>query len=354
MGCVRGLALAALVAASVLSGCGAHAVDDAPSLDEVAAATRADPYRFELSLKGEGLEDSFTATASGAADPAADRGAIRYTFVEDGGTTSLEVRRIGDEAYTRFNAPGFPGGGWDKESTAESDDAVGAFMFSEPHHAADALARHGRDVETRPEPLDGVATTYYRATVATIDILGAGLTAGQREEFAAEIRESGSETAEVEAWAGPDGVLRKLKLSIPFREDGEEGRLLTEARFFDFGAPVEIEAPPASEIGTSVTELGKSAPCRAETAPHSAEDVIAALRDADFTVSASCVDEETTIFAFAFADDGDDGDDGVYCFVAADARVRQEAKDAIVAGNVSCVAQTDASRKLVQRLLRGL
>lgn len=351
---MRGLALAAVAAlAAALAGCGAQAVDDAPPLDEIAAATRADPYRFELSLKGEGLEDSFTATATGAADPAADRGVIRYSFVEEGGTTTLDVRRIGDVAFTRTSAPGTPGGGWEKESTAESDDAVGVFMFSEPHHAADALARHGRDVEARPESLDGVATTYYRGTVPTIEILGAGLTERQREELAAEIRESGSEAAEVEAWAGPDGVLRKLKLSIPFREDGEEGRLLTDARFFDFGKPVDVEAPAASELegsGTSVPEL-TSEPCRTQTAPHSAEKVIAALRDAGFAVSSTCFGDETAIFGLP---KGDEIDDAVVCRVALRPNAIDERKDDVVAGNVACAAETAAQRAALRSLLDGL
>jgi hypothetical protein len=345
---VRGLALAALAASVALAGCGAQAVEDAPSLDEVAAATRADPYRFELTMKSDSLSESFTATASGAADPAADRGVIRYAFADDGEKMTLEVRRLDGTTYTRFTGSEL-GSGWGKETTAEADEAIGPFgMFSEPHRAVDALARHGEDVEAEPgEPIDGVTTTHYRATVRTIEILGAALKDERRDELEVEIRKTDSETAQVDAWAGADGLLRKLDLEIPINEDGDRGRVLTSARFYDFGTRVDVEAPPAAEMQEGISGLSK--PCSPAGAPHSAEKVMAALREQDFTVSASCVDTDTSVYAFR-----DNTEDAVACFIASSPRTREDGNDAIVAGNVSCYTETAASRKLVQRLLRGL
>jgi hypothetical protein len=346
-------ALVALFAAAVaLSGCGAQAAEDAPSLEEVAAATRADPYRFELSLKSEGLSERFSATATGAADPTADRGVIRYSLVDEGGTSTLEVRRIGDATYTRFDAPEL-GGAWTEERAAEANAAVGPFgIFSEPHNAADALAEHGRDVVVGPgEPLDGVATSHYRGAVPTIEILGGGLSKKEREEFETEIEKSGSETAHVEAWAGPDRVLRRLKLTVPIREDGEDGRLLSEARFFDFGAQVDVQAPPASEIGIGGGVEGVAEPCRDPAAPHPVEDVVSVLRDAGFAVSASCVGEATMVVAYPKKADANE--DVVFCRVARRPEPPDEIGDAVVAGNVACFAEK-ADRARLRTLLEGL
>lgn len=332
---VRGLALAALLAVAALSGCGAHPIEDAPSLDEVATATRADPYRFEYSLRAEGLNESVSSTATGAADPVARRGTVRYVFDEGGDALTTEVRQIGDVTYTRFSGLDMDVG-WTKEPTVDAEDVLGPFgAFSEPHRAADALARHGRDVEAGPgEAIDGVPTTHYRATIATVELLGMGLTEAERDELEREVRETGSETATVEAWAGTDGVLRRLDFRAPIIEDGERGRIISSTRFFDFAKPVAIEAPPASEIDETAGQ-----PCSGAATPHAAESVMDALRDAGFSASASCYDDETTIFAFPKGEDGDDDNDAVFCSVTLGPKPNEGLDGAVVDGNVACAAE---------------
>ena len=110
-----------------LTGCGAHALEDAPSLEQIAAATRSDSYRFETSMKAEGVDDAFDGTATGAADPVERRGVIRYRFE---GTAEevllMEVRRIGDETYSKYSGGGLPAeDGWSRVSTAETDSSSG-------------------------------------------------------------------------------------------------------------------------------------------------------------------------------------------------------------------------------------
>jgi hypothetical protein len=352
---VRGLSLGAFVAVVVLAGCGAHPVDDRPSLDEVAGATRADPYRFEFSLRAEGLKESFSTTASGAADPASRRGTVRYVFEDEGEEVTSEVRQVADVTYSRFTAPEFPEG-WTKAPTTEAEGVLGPFGgFFEPHHAADALARHGRDVEAGPgESVDGLPTTRYRATIETVELLGAGLTESERKELQTEVRETQSETATVEAWAGSDGVLRRLDFTVPFVDDGQPGRIFSSTRFFDFGKPVAAEAPPAAEIVESVgggSAIEPAGPCRFEAAPHSAQSVIEALDTSGFSVETSCDGGETIIYALLEEGGGDD--DAVLCSVTRGPEPTDTLDAPMVEGNVACVPEP-SQRARVKNILAGL
>ncbi|HWL32926.1 MAG TPA: hypothetical protein VNP89_04915 [Gaiellaceae bacterium] len=352
---MRGLLLGAVAGVAILSGCGAHAVEDPPSLDQIAAATRSDSYRFETSMGSEGIDNAFTGTATGAADPAKRRGVIRYRFDgPDEEELEMEVRRIGDDTYTRYSGEGSVfEDGWSKEPTSEADELTGPFgAFSEPHRAADALAQHGRDVETGPgERIDGVSTTVYHATVPTIELLGGGATKARRDELEKEIRETDSESAEVEASAGADGLLRRLELQIPITEEGDTGHFRISMRFFDFGKPVDVEAPPASERQAIPVPGGNGEPCGYAARPHTAEEVIDALRADGFIVTPTCLYEETTIAA---VDESDDSNDTfVVCVVAQGPEPPKEEDMDLFDDNVSCAAPA-AQRPRVRTILDRL
>ena len=327
-----------------LTGCGAHAVD-APSLDEIAAATRSDSYRFETSMKAEGIDDAFDGTATGAADPVERRSVIRYRFDgTDDEVLVTEVRRIEAETYTKISGKGAPfEDGWSRVSTAETDELGPFGAFSEPHRAADALARHGQNVEMEPgERIDGVDTTLYRATVPTVEILGGGATKARRDELEKEMRETDSELANVEAWAGADGLLRKLEVAIPITEKGETGHFRISMRFSDFGKPVEVEAPSASELSDGIIDYlgGAKGSCKGKAAaPHSAQSVVEALRNNGYTATGSCEDDKTMIFAIPHEEDGDEDNDAVLCIVAHGPKPPDDVDDYVVEGNVACFGE---------------
>ncbi len=270
---------------------------------------------------------------------------------------SSEIRQIGPDTYVRFAASDGADGGWTKEPTAGAEVLAGPFgAFSHPHHAADALARHGRDVVTGPGgPIDGAATTRYRGTVPTLELFGWRATGSAREELEQDIRESRSESTAFQAWAGPGGIFRRLELTIPVTEDGRAGRVIASVRFFDFGRPVEVEAPAAAEVSEYgiFTEEGETQPCTWNAAPHTAEEVIDALRGAGYHASGSCDDDETVVFAFPEEEDGDDDNDAVMCFVTPSPEPDQSREGLVVDGNVACAAEP-SQRNTLRTLLDGL
>ena len=345
------------VVALATAGCGSEAVADDPvSLDEVARATQAQPYRFEVTVAADGLREAFHTTAKGATDPGSDRSTVRYEFT-GGEEMTLEVRRIGATSYTRFTAPGMPAG-WSEEASGDLSELSAPFgAFSDPGRALTALARHGRDVETSPgKEVDGVPTARYRATVPLIELFGSDLDEQERKELEAEIRETSGETAEVQAWAGADGLLRELAFAFPIEEDGRKGRVESTSRFFDFGEPVAIEAPPRSEIdGPGALEgIGAGAACEGPASPHRPQAVVAALRGAGFETTATCLEGDTTILAFPKGDGREQ--EAVFCSVRGPrgAGGIEGPPEAVVAGNVTCYSDSGDVRRLLQRLLGSL
>ena len=263
------------------------------------------------------------------------------------------MRRIGDDTYTRHSGEGADfEDGWSKEPTAEADELIGPFgAFSEPHRAADTLARHGQDVNAGPgEPVDGVATTHYRAMVPTIELLGGGATKPRRDELEEEIRKTDSESSEVEAWAGADGLLRRLEVEIPITEERKTGRFRISMQFFDFGKKVDVEAPPASERQVIPVPRGKGQPCDYVARPHTAEEVIDALRADGFIVTPMCSYKETTIAA---VDESDSNDAFVACVVAHGPEPPKEEDMDLFDDNVACAVPA-ALRPRVRTLLDGL
>ncbi len=214
---------------------------------------------------------------------------------------------------------------------------------------------HGTSIETfSGEEIDGVSVIRYRATVPLIELFGANQKGEARKDLEAEIRESGSDAAQVDAWADMDGVLRKLAFSFSVREDGREGRFESTSCFFDFGKPVEVEAPPASEVsGSGFGGQGGSEPCTLKAAPHSAEAVIDALRAAGYHASGSCDDDETTIFAFPKREDGDEDNDAVICFVTQSPEPDETREGIVSAGNVVCAVEP-SQRAALKTILDGL
>ena len=175
----------------------------------------------------------------------------------------------------------------------------------------------------------------------TVEILGGEATTARRDELEKEMRETDSESASVEAWAGADGLLRKMEVAIPITEKGETGHFRISMSFSDFGKPVEVEAPSASELSDGIIDRvgGAKASCKGNATPHSAKSVIEALRKGGYSATGSCEDEKTMIFAVPHEEDGDEDNDAVLCIVARGPKPPDDVDDYVVEGNVACFGE---------------
>jgi hypothetical protein len=114
-------------------------------------------------------------------------------------------------------------------------------------------ATSGKIDEIGKEDVRGVETTHYRAKV-DLDKVAEQAPPNLRRTFRASIqslkRGLGSDQIPVDVWIDEDNLVRRLQEHLPVAGGG---KIDFSVDFYDFGTPVDISAPPASET----LDLGK-------------------------------------------------------------------------------------------------
>lgn len=190
----------------------------------------------------------------------------------------LEVRQIGDVVYTKVPeafAAQTGGKTWIKidGATAQQSglsDLVGG--GNDPAQSLEYLRGVTGDVEeVGTETVRGEQTTRYRATVDLRKAAGA-VPEDRRKAFEASIQQLGTADVPVEVWVDEDGRTRRVVTSIPVSAGstspapsaaGDDVKVTVE--FFEFGVDVDVQAPPAAEVG-DLAELQRAEPAASTAA----------------------------------------------------------------------------------------
>lgn len=152
----------------------------------------------------------------------------------------MVVRTIGDTAYITGGFFSMFSGGADNWLQFDSDDATSLTAdFGADIGAASPLDSYENDNvivdEVGTETVDGANTTHYLVTIVDDDA----------EPF--------------DVWIDDEGLLRQIVTSQSGSDDetGENVQVELTIRFFDYGEPVTIEAPPQDKVidGSSMTAL---------------------------------------------------------------------------------------------------
>jgi hypothetical protein len=170
---------------------------------------------------------------------------------------------IVDEAYY-YAFPDLPEGkSWVRitfeELKAQSGLDVSAAAQQSPTDALSVLQASGEVTEVGDEDLDGVATTRYRGR---IDIASANEETGfASEELVEQMRGLMGDSYDMDVWIDGEGLVRKMQWSVDLSESPDppvgmpdEGFIRYEMELFDFDQPLDVEAPPESEVA-SLAEL---------------------------------------------------------------------------------------------------
>jgi hypothetical protein len=117
---------------------------------------------------------------------------------------------------------------------------------SDPNGGLDALRGAKGDVKrVGSEKVRGTSTTRYRVAIDAEQAVNSA-----PEEQRAEVRNSigalGSRTIPADVWVDGKGRLRKVRLRVAASSSNTKGSVAFE--YFDLGARVNVEAPPASEV----------------------------------------------------------------------------------------------------------
>ncbi len=280
------------LAGLALVGCGGgrDAVPTAEpiSLEQLtsAASTSAEAtsgrFAFSVEMSLPGADDSFALSGDGAFDAAADRSAMSLdmsSFAKllgglfgamagpdapdfgDPDAWKIDVVQVGEDAYVRFPAMAaeLPDGkSWvrgDYEGVGAQGvdvDDLDELTQVDPRELLGLLRAASGDVEVvGTEELRGTETTHYRAT---IDPAEYAKLAPDHEQLDALVDElvgrSGIGDVPVDVWLDATGMVRKVALAFAATPPGGTRTAESSVSFelWDYGEPVAIEPPPASEV----------------------------------------------------------------------------------------------------------
>lgn len=257
-----------LAAVAVLAaGCGTRQAS-AGALSAAVANTAATTSRVAMSTTMSSAGMTTTITATGEFDYAHPRGVLRM----GGGLApgGVEVRYLPPRLYVKFaDAPGAPfpkGKAWVEISlpSQAADEGLPFLplgnMNANPMDLLAALTAVASKVtDLGPATIRGVAVTHYRVRV---DLVKAE--AHQRPQARAEFHSFASSldsaTLPVDVWVDGQARVSRIEISLPApRGSGmPTGFQVSETvDYYDFGVPVQVSAPPASEV-ISASEFSRS------------------------------------------------------------------------------------------------
>lgn len=210
---------------------------------QVTAEGAVDLQNQNLSLRMD-LAGSLGLGSSDAGASGAGRAEVRVVD----GVFYMDLGDLGDEAeeltdgkrWLKLDFSGLAG--------MLGDDAVSS-ESSNPVDGLEALRGVSSDVtEVGTETLRGVETTHYRATIDLAKAL-ADAPAGARDGARDLLERAGTPTIPVDVWLDAQDRVRKYTMQVDGSSFGaESSSVAVTYEFYDFGAPVDVSAPPADEV----------------------------------------------------------------------------------------------------------
>lgn len=285
---LAGLALAA-------TGCGPQPAAAGQGLRAAVTATARQSARFTQTTRIQGQPAAVSLTEAGMFDFANSRGEIR---VNGPATSTAEELLIPPKMYIRLNGtprwlpvvpplPGMFGG--------PVLDALGSMT---PADLLSALRADSR-VVTRlgTATVRGVRVTGYRVSV-DLAKAAARLPAAQRSDVRAFATVLHVTALSIDVWVDRSGLVRQVRFSLlpPGGPGTPAGSRVTQTlTFYDFGVPVQVTAPPASEVASTSGQVGPPsasgtlAPAQAAAAEQAVRRFWSAVARHDARIFASAV-----------------------------------------------------------------
>jgi len=269
-----------VAAVAVLAvGCGTRQAS-ADTLSAAVAHTAATTSRVVVSTTMSSPGMTTTITATGEFDYAHPRGVLRMGGgLAPGGE---EVRYLPPRLYVKFaGAAGVPfarGKAW-VELSLPSQAAAGSLPFlplgnvnASPMDLLSALtAMASKVTDLGPATIRGVAVTHYRVTV-DLAKAEAHEQPQARAEFHSFASFLDSATLPVDVWVDGQARVSRIAISLPMPHGSAmpTGFRVSEAvDYYDFGVPVQVSAPPASEV-VSASQFSQSISSSSSSGPRQA------------------------------------------------------------------------------------
>lgn len=242
--------------------------------EKVAVTVRTDP---------PGGDPSVEVTVTGAIDGANGRAHLTADIAGTMGgrsqSTAVEAVYDGDTIYVKapFVAD-LLGKPWVRVTSPQLGslaDQLGGGLQGDPGSVLELLEGAGGPVTTvGTEEVRGVPTRHVRVDLDVARLLDRAA-GDRRQELEGQLTRRGVDLADLaplpaEAWIDDDGYVRRFSVSFDLAQVGKlrpgaaaQGVVTETIELFDFGAPVEIAVPDASQVATfdlaDVLERGNEA-----------------------------------------------------------------------------------------------
>lgn len=180
------------------------------------------------------------------------------------GQTMSEVL-IGSTVYLDYPALSAEMGGkpWGKVDLSEAGGSLGSLSALaasarnyNPTTQLQAMIASGKVTDVGTQTLDNAQTTHYQGKLTVSQMLGqsSGLTATQLNELKSTLAASGVTYELVDLWVGTDN----LPVEVKTVTQSPSGQVSTDMMLSDWGKPVQIGAPPASQVFDLTSQLAKA------------------------------------------------------------------------------------------------
>ncbi|MGH3517071.1 MAG: hypothetical protein ACRDQ7_06555 [Haloechinothrix sp.] len=260
-----GLALALTLGACGGNGIGGTAspvFDDAQSLAAAAKEQTADAktskFTFDMDVAGQKI------TGNGAGRYEAGNSAM--TVIMDLGGQQMEIRYVGKTMYIKMPQamPGMdPSKPWIKFAAGGDDpysqmlgDMDQLIEQNDPSKILEQIGDAGTITESSETQLDGQDARYYKIDLDMAKLVDQ-LPGGLSEEMLTELEGTGVKSLPVELWLNSDNLPMQFVMDMSelmkavAQDTGQpapSGKSVITMKYTDWGAPVDIEAPPADQV----------------------------------------------------------------------------------------------------------
>jgi hypothetical protein len=223
------------------------------------ATTKAGSARMAMVMDGPGV----TMHGEGVTALGEVKGTMSMTMSVAGQTIDMEMRMLGDVIWIKMPALTAETGGkpWlelnltELSKRADVDfEALQQFRQNDPTQSLAYLEGASDDVkEVGKEDVRGVATTKYQGTFDLSKAAKNAPTDRARKAIQSIADQLGGTTMPTTVWIDAEGRLRKMTQSIDLskmkKAAGASGTMTVTMELFDFGVDVDVQQPPANEVG---------------------------------------------------------------------------------------------------------
>ena len=262
------LVVAAVVLATATAGTGVAAARDTNSdLERVSKSgeelAKSSGAKFRGTTTTAGSDAKVTFDGSFDFENRAGEYSVDVASIGLQGRGKVKVLLVGGVMYLSLNAleggdaasnPALAGKKWLKLDP-QVFGGGGEIGQSDPKGSLDALRGAKSVKRVRSENVRGTSTTRYRVTIDAQQAVD-NAPENQRAEVRNSVAALGSDTIPADVWVDGKGRLRKERLHIAESPTNAKGTVAFE--YFDLGAGVHVEEPPAGEAIDFLEVLGES------------------------------------------------------------------------------------------------